>query len=95
MKATYRKLNRNNKQLIKANELYKVIQEAVYYDVFSNEHTRQADLRACFESQKNLLNERHLLLEEMQISIRREQSKVSFEFKNLKIQEICRQKLAN
>lgn len=86
MKATYKQLKTNSKQLSEAKELLSVTKESVFYKIFSTEENRQADMNVCLQSQKELLNIRHTLLEGMQMAIRRELSKVSHEQKKLKQQ---------
>ncbi len=77
MRTIYKQLKQNSKMLEMVEENFNTANTLPYYSIFGNIQEKKKDLSKIEETKRELLNERHTILENMQMEIRKELNIVS------------------
>jgi|GEM_PF-2790084 len=73
----YKDLKRNTKDLRQIEETIKTVKTLPYYSIFGNVQEKSKDLNTAEEAKKACLNERHVILENIALAVRKELNLVS------------------
>ena len=77
MKDLFKKIKRNGHRIEAIESQVEDINKMPYYEIFGTETEKQTDLSKCNDSMKAHLDERQVLLENLQLEINKELNRVS------------------